>query len=125
MSSGAFCLIREKSVDADGRLLLIVQSWDSEEHFMDAPGAPHSIQHHRIGPRMTYTRRPGSRFAFDGTPRRCLPTDDIQSQIVGILNKHHAPGQRQYDLGTEIPRSNDDKHGYLAHPHVQAIEVTK
>src|ERR1700722_5818479 len=124
LPSGAFCLIREKSVDSDGNLLLVVHSWDSEAHHNDAPANPHSIQHHLLGPWKDYKQRPGvAHLCLDGTPRPVVESDDVGSLITSALDAPHAPGERRHESDSHIARGTDDRWGFISHPHVAAMEV--
>lgn len=125
LPNGAFCLIKERAVDADGNLLLIVHSWDSESHHGAAPAAPHSIQHHGFGPWKDYKQRPGvAHLCLDGTSRPVTQSDDVGSLIAKALEKCHAPGTRQRESSAHIVRGNEDRWGFLSHPHVVALEVS-
>ena len=106
LPSGAYCEIREKATDAEGRLLLRVCLWATREaNRAGLPPLVHeaflfgvaAIEHSNLGAHLAER--------IDNFWRQRLGKKDFG------------------DFAREIQRG-PDLHGFLAHPHVQAIEVT-
>jgi len=104
LRSGGFCAIREKSVDHRDWLLLVVDYWDSEADFK--AGKPPILQSdHDWGP--------GHEKIADLLPQLLVP-----------IEGEHTSGRRGDHRDHTRKRGASDPHGFLAHPHVQALEVT-
>jgi hypothetical protein len=112
LPNGRFCLIRDKYVDALGDLVVEVEYWRDEADHSARPQHPREAHEHGFTVRDKLT---GARIAIS-------PSFDV----LGMLLNSMAPCTRE-DGHTAIVRRErhaGDPHGYLSHPHVQALEVT-
>jgi hypothetical protein len=130
LRSGGYCLIRSKHVcltkdepDGQGRfcvvsaplapgdhhwLTLVCDLWDSEEDCK--AGRPPVL---RVDPQF------GHRFILD-------PVRDVGGDILAVIDSHYKGGRRGpiLDPARHPTKAVADTLGLLAHPHVQALEVT-
>jgi hypothetical protein len=108
LSTGRFVVIRDKFCQQDGHLVLIAHYWESEADC--AAGKPPVASHDHM--------------FINGNAEAHEPIhpndDSVGPMIAGVLNTAVCSVHR---VRTDHVRG-EDKSGWLAHPHVQALEVT-
>jgi hypothetical protein len=110
LPNGHFCLIREKFLTADGHLVLIVEHWPSEADYKSRPDQPRASHDHM------WKLKSGHPPVTD--------QNDIGPFIHATLQMAIPPeGQGHHAVRTDHIRGTEDKHGWLAHPHVRSLEV--
>jgi hypothetical protein len=136
LPNGQFCLIREVISSLDRGLVLIVDHWDDQAAH-DRGEPPHSSHDHGFGPYKEPERDESGQIVyldaeknrFNCLKRDCVDSDDVGGRILKVLNQGHVVGARVAAVnGLWIDRARAkatyDHWGFLAHPHVQALEVT-
>ncbi|HEV8068694.1 MAG TPA: hypothetical protein VGP76_13235 [Planctomycetaceae bacterium] len=111
LPNGRYCLIRDKYVDALGDLVVEAEYWRDEADFRSRPKEPREAHEHGFTTRDERRQR-----------RPVVSSEDLLARILPVLcgctrdDGHVAIRNRE--------RHPSDPHGYLSHPHVEAIEVT-
>ncbi len=136
LPNGCYCLVRDVISSPDRGLVIVADYWDSQEAH-DRGEPPHSSHDHGFGAFKEPKRDEHGRWvpAPDRpdhvvmVKRKCLSSDDVASRIQASLDAAHAPGIRNVAvderwLAGARPDGQTDHWGFLAHPHVQALEVT-
>ena len=106
-----FALVRDRYVDGFGDLVVEVEYWRDEADYHARPDHPREAHEHGFTTRDEQRQR-----------RPVLPSEDLLARILPVLcactrdDGHIAIRNRE--------RHPSDPHGYLSHPHVEALEVT-
>jgi hypothetical protein len=110
LTTGRFALIRKKFANADGHLVIEAHYWDSEADYESRPGSPRAAHDH-----MFVSRGPSGELS-------AIRPDDphVGAAILSVLN-----GTVDSALAVRTHAVGEDRFGWLAHPHVQAIEVSE
>jgi hypothetical protein len=118
LPSGACVLIREKSNDQDGRLLIVAEYWASESD--QKHGNPLIVRHdHRFGV-------PCPQHHDIEARRQSLAQSPQSERVIRTLEHHWglASSGVTGDHENKQQSRGKDVFGFLSHPDVQAIEVT-
>jgi hypothetical protein len=113
LPNGRFCLIREKTVlqpgeqaglvCEGGELLVVADSWRDEADHKARPNQPRASWGHVF------------RFAP-------LPAN-FNDWLLNVLADHARNEKIDHGPHHKWKRGGEDKHGWLSHPHVRALEV--
>jgi hypothetical protein len=102
-------LIRDKYLTADGHLVIQAEYWYSEADHAARPYDPRASHDH-----LFIAQSPIS------------PDDPhVLAHIREVLNAAISPNGDCVMALRHHSRGNHDRHGWMAHPHVAALEVTK
>jgi hypothetical protein len=108
LPSGRVVVVCDKFVRDDGHLVIVARYWSDEADFKANPDKPRAEFDHLIT----------SKTPIDPTDPNVGPCIGAIFAAVDVANEKYSPASDGHERG------NADPFGWLAHPHVSAIEVT-
>jgi hypothetical protein len=115
LPSGAYCLIREKSLTDRGYLLLIGHHWLSPADQAANPQHPRAAHDHTFQPPKNLVT--GEHVAVTAE-HKLLP------HILAALDQAIVGGKGQIAINPDVRRGTADPFALLKHPDIASIEVT-